>query len=422
MARTTGTRRHGALSLLALCLALSLATSRAHAAPATELGPVIDHLRARGATEVTEVARGFLFEGQSTAHEQRLGRATCVAYLALGLGEVRDVDLGLYTRAGQLVAEDVAAAPYAYARVCGAAGLALYASASLYAGRGQLVLLRVEDAPRELGRLPESLPLAVSAGGRLEELRAVGAAADELSPEAALVQEERAHVAVGYAPAGPPVALTVRAGIARGVLPLRGGACYRVTAVVPLSRGVALEVDGPGERTTARSPGEDRSSVALCPSHDGGYAVRVQARLLRGVALLRPFVHRGTDPVRAAELGAATALGLAEAEHVARARGFVLSPLGNAWVEASGALAWPLSVPDLRCYAIAVVSESGATGVDVRLTDAHGVLIAHNEGRRGVPMVFSCPREAGPVHLVLRARGPDLPVSIWMGRGPERAP
>ena len=37
--------------------------------------------------------------------------------------------------------------------------------------------------------------------------------------------------------------------------------------------------------------------------------------------------------------------------------------------------------------------------------EPNGVLIAHNEGRRGVPMVFTCPREPGPVRLVLKARG-----------------
>ncbi|HEY6881093.1 MAG TPA: hypothetical protein VI299_23870, partial [Polyangiales bacterium] len=113
---------------------------------------VTAHLLARGASAVSEVSRTFLVEGQSTALPVRLERAGCAGYLALGLGEVRDVDLALYTKAGQLVAEDVAIAPYAYARVCGEAGTELYASATLYAGRGQLSLLRVDDAPRELGR------------------------------------------------------------------------------------------------------------------------------------------------------------------------------------------------------------------------------------------------------------------------------
>ncbi len=409
-----------ALTLTCLVALFVGLAPRSSARASDDLSAVVQHLRARGASEVVEVNRGFLFEGQSTAHEQKLSHAGCVAYLALGLGEVRDVDLGLYTRAGQLIAEDVAIAPYAYARVCGAAGLQLYATATLYAGRGQLVLLRIEHAPRELGRLPENLPLAVSPGGRLEELRSVGAAADEASAEAALLQEERSHLALGYTVVGPPSAFELRAGSARGHLPLRGGACFRISVLVPLSRGVALEIEGPGEkRWSTRSAVDDRAAVALCAPGDGAYAVRIQARPLRGLAFVRAYEHRGVDPARARVLGDASALAIAEAEHVAHARGLSLTSLGDAWVEGSAPLVWPLHVENRGCYALAVVSDVGAAGVDVRLTDANGVLIAHNEGRRGVPMIFACPREAGSVRLMLKARGPDLPVSVWLGRHVE---
>lgn len=377
---------------------------------------VSEHLRARGASQVTEVARSFLVEGQAAANSVRLERAGCAGYLALGLGEVRDVDLGLYTKAGQLVSEDVAIAPYAYARVCGDAGVEFYASATLYAGRGQLVLYRVDDAPRELGRLPASIPLAVSAGGRLEDLRSVGSASDELTAESSLLQEERAQLAVGYSLASPPLALELRAGSARGQLMLRAGRCYRLAGLVPRSRGVAIEVEGPNaEHWTSRSS-DDRVALAFCAPADAVYPIRLQARPLRGVALLRAFEHRAIDPARVRELGEASALALAEAEYVARSRGFALAPLGSAWVESNAPLVWPLQLPNAGCYALAVVSEVGAAAVDVRLIDANGVLIAHNEGRRGVPMVFTCPREPGPVRLVLKARGPDLRVTLWLGK------
>lgn len=378
---------------------------------------IVQHLQARGATEVSEVARHFLFEGQSTSHAQRLREDGCVAYLALGLGAVRDVDLGLYTRAGQLIAQDVAIAPYAYARVCGAAGLDIYASATLYAGRGQLQLLRIEQAPRELGRLPDSLPLAVSAGGRLEELRSVGSAIDDLSSEGALAYEERSHAVLGYVPAGAPQVLELRAGNARGQLLLLAGRCYRVALHVPMSRGVALELEGPGgQRWTARSSGENRTSAAVCAPEDGVYAVRAQARPLRGVALLRAFEHPAADLARARQLGDASALAVAEAEYVAAARGLELAPLGHAWVEGGAPLTWSLPLSGPGCYALAVVSEVGAAAVDVRLSDEQGVLLAHNEGRRGVPMVFFCSQGSGPVRLLLKARGPDIRVSVWLGQ------
>ncbi|MDB4988739.1 MAG: hypothetical protein JWN04_3917 [Myxococcaceae bacterium] len=411
------------LLLRACCLALGLSCLWcAGLAVAMDLGPVTRHLRERGATEVTEVARAFLFEGQATAAEQHLVRADCVAYLALGVGEVRDVDLALYTRSGQVIAEDAGVAPFAYARACGAAGLDLYASASLYAGRGELVLLRVMHAPRELGRLPSSVPFAVAPGGRLEELRAVGAASDDLSPESALLQEERAQAALGYTPVGAAQVLELRAGLARGQLLLRAAHCYRVMGVVPFSRGVAIELEGnAGGRWSTRSVAEDRSALALCAPSDGSYAVRLQARPLRGVALLRVFEHKTADPALARESGEASALAIAEAKHVAAQRGLVLAQLGSAWIEGSTPLVWSLAIERPGCYAFAAVSEVGAAAIDVRLTNASGRLLAHNEGRRGVPMVFTCAREAGSVRLVMKARGPDLRVSLWRGES-EGAP
>jgi hypothetical protein len=384
---------------------------------------VVQHLQQRGATDVREVARGFLFEGQSSAYGQRLTQTGCVAFLALGIGEVRDVDLSLYTRAGQLISEGSGVAPFAYARVCGEAGLDLYTSATMYGGRGELTVLRIEHAPRELGRLPSAIPFTVSAGGRLEDLRSVGAASDELSSESSLLQEERAQAALGYTTSGPPQALELRAGTARGQVLLRAGRCYRVLAAVPFSRGVAVEVEGPeGAHWLARNVGEDRSALALCPASDGPHAVRVQARPLRGLALLRVFEHKAADAGLARQSGESSALAIAEAKHVAAQRGLPLAQLGNAWVEGSAPLVWPLVLDKPGCYAFAAVTEVGAGAVDMRLTDERGSLLAHNEGRRGVPMVFSCAAQAGTVRLVMKARGPDLRVSVWLGRSEERRP
>lgn len=415
--RSARTLRRGCSRLALLVLVWSIAQ---RGAAASDIDAVASHLRGRGASDVTEVARGFVFEGHSIARSVTLAHAGCVAFLALGVGDVRDVDLGLYAHSGQLIAEDAGIAPVAYARVCGAAGLALYASATLYAGRGELVLLRVDDAPRELGRLPDGVALAVSAGGTLEEPRAVGAAGDELATETALLQDERAQVALGYVAAGLPLALELRAGSARGQLILREGACVRVSAMVPLTRGIAIELESPhGMRWASRSPSDDRVAVALCTPMGGAMSVRVQARAVRGMVLVRAFEHPDVDPLRARELGPASAFAVAEARTVAAARGFRLTLVGQGWVESTSALVWPLTLERGDCHALAVISEVGAPAVDIRLTDGDGNLIAHNEGRRGVPMVFFCAERAGPARLIMRARGPDLRVGVWLGQAKE---
>ncbi len=391
--------------------------SRSDGAVTSGLLPLIEqHLRAQGATRVSEIARAFLFEGQASVHEVRLERRECVGFLALGTGEVRDVDLAIHTRAGQPLAEDLAQQPMAYARVCGSPGLMMYVSATMYAGRGELMLFRVEHAPRGVERLPEAIQFAVSAGGRAEQTRGVGGAPDELMLDLRLEQAEGALRELGYRAYGRASALELRAGAAEGALILEAQRCYRVVAYVPVSRGVLFDVRAPSpseRRWDARTAHDERVELPLCTDVAGVYSVRVQARPMRGVVILRAFEHEAaaTPVIRA--LGAARALTWAEANVVAQARGFELMPLGEAWAESATPHTWPVSLEAGSCYAFAAIAEGGAQAVDVRLVNADGVLVARNEGRRHVPLLFTCASRDEVAKLVLRARGRDGAVSMW---------
>jgi hypothetical protein len=393
--------------------------------------PIIErHLKTHGATGVSAVARAFLFEGEATVHEVRLSRRECVGFLALGTGEVRDVDLAIHTRAGQPLAEDLAQQPMAYARVCGGPGLVMYVSATMYAGRGELLLLRVEHAPRGVERLPEAINFAVSAGGRAEQTRGVGGAPDELMLDLKLEQAEGEFRELGYRASARATALELRAGVADGALILEAQRCYRVVAYVPVSRGVLMDVHAPSpseKRWEARAAQDERAELALCTDLAGVYSVRVQARPMRGVVILRAFEHEGAATPAIRALGPARALTWAEANVVAKARGFELAPLGEAWVESSLPHAWPVSLKAGVCYAFAGIADGGAQAVDVRLIDANGVLVARNEGRRKVPLLFTCAKRDETARLVLRARGQDGAVSIWWAqnsvaaRAPQQA-
>ncbi|MFT3922583.1 MAG: hypothetical protein QM778_08625 [Myxococcales bacterium] len=379
------------------------------------------HLLEHGASGVSEVARAFLFESEASVHEVRLERDECVGFLALGTGEVRDVDLAVHTRAGQPLAEDLAQQPLAYARVCGAAGLVMYVSATLYAGRGELLLLRVDDGPRGVERLPEAIQFAVSAGGRAEQTRGVGGAPDELMLDLKLEQAESALRELGYRAQGRANALELRAGVAEGGLILEAQRCYRVVAYVPVSRGVLVEVAAPSpseRKWDARAAQDDRVELPICTELAGVYSVRVQARPMRGVVIVRAFEHEGASAPAIRALGAARALTWAEANVVAKARGFTLAPLGDAWVEASMPHTWPVSLKAGFCYAFAGIAEGGAPAVDVRLIDAEGLLVARNEGRRNVPLLFTCATRDQRARLILRARGQDGAVSVWVGTTP----
>ena len=422
--------RTRALASLLGCLLGGLTSAPAHAETHGEtrstqqssqplLSLVQKHLLAQGASKVSEIARDFLFEGEASVHEVRLEREECVGFLALGTGEVRDVDLAVHTRAGQPLAEDVGQQPMAYARVCGGPGLMMYVSATLYAGRGELLLLRVEDAPRGVERLPEAIRFAVSAGGRAEQTRGVGGAPDELMLDLKLDQAESEFRELGYRAQARASTLELRAGVAEGALILEGQRCYRVVAYVPVSRGVLLELHAPepSERKwDARTAQEERAELAMCTDVGGVYPVRVQARPMRGVVIVRAFEHQSAASPAIRALGAARALTWAEADVVAKARGFTLTPLGEAWVESSVSHTWPVSLKAGICYAFAGIAEGGSQAVDVRLIDARGVLLARNEGRRNVPLLFACARKDESARLVLRARGQDGAVSMWIGK------
>jgi hypothetical protein len=379
------------------------------------LSLIREHFLARGASEVSVLGRDFVFEGQAAVHELTFERERCVGVFAWGGTGVRDVDLGIYAASGQPLAEDRGAAPFAYARLCGAAGLRVYVSAQAYAGRGELLLVRVDPAPRALGRLPFGLPLAVAAGGRAAGPRAVGGDDAELAFEAPLLHEERMLAQSGYVALGPPTLLEVRAGMAQGTILLRGSACFRAVAFVPGGRGLMLEIEAPLLRREAKSVDSDSVRVALCTVSDGAYSVVVRTRAMRSVALVRVFEQPLARLEDAARFGEERALLTAEATAAAHDRGLQLGHLGEVWLEGGAGVVWPVELAAGRCQMLAALPDRGVE-VDVRLLDAAGVVLAHNEGRRGWPALFVCSDRAAKAKLLLRGRGSSGPVSLWLGR------
>src|SRR5687767_2679197 len=121
-----GARLRGRLVwLLLVCFCTS-----ARAEPAKEISAlrsgdslrlVRDHFRARGAGNVRELGKELVFEGQGVVRSLTLATHGCIGVLAWGGEGVRDVDVGIYSRSGQMLAEDRGATPFGYARLCGAA-------------------------------------------------------------------------------------------------------------------------------------------------------------------------------------------------------------------------------------------------------------------------------------------------------------
>lgn len=411
--RSGSSPRSEGMALAAFLCALVLCAATARAATPVEL--VQSHFRARGG-EARLLKQDFLFEGQALVQSIVVPKAGCWAVFAWGGTGLRDVDLGIYSLAGQLLAEDRGATPYGYARLCSAQGLNAYISAQAYAGRGELTLFWVEQAPRELGRLPESLPIAVSQGGRASPPRALGGDETELAFEAPLLHDERLLATQGYSALGPANVLDVRAGLAQGTLMLRANTCFRLVAFVPSARGMMIEVEGALLKREGRSADAELLRLALCTTHEGPHIVRVRTRAMRSVALLRLFEHRLATTADAMTYGEERALLLGEARYAALERGLTLQHLGEAWLEGGSTLLWPVELRASECQMLIALPER-TLETELRLLNADGVVVASNEGRRGAPSLFTCAKTSEKLRLLLRGRGAPGPVSLWFARG-----
>jgi hypothetical protein len=372
-------------------------------------------LLARGASDVRVLERSFLFEGQALVRPLSFEQAGCRAVLAWGGLGLRDLDLGLYSPDGSALSEDRGATPYGYARLCAAAGTRVFASAQAYAGRGEIVLYEVEQAPRGFGRPPDQLPLAVAAGGQASAQRGVGGDDGSDAFEAPLLHDERELSRLGYVAQGPPSLLEVRAGAASGTVLLRAGVCARIVAFVPYARGVMLNVEREGQVREVRSADAELVRLGVCSERAGPYAVTVRTRALRSLVLVRVFEHPLARAGDAKQFGEERALSLAEARSVAGERGQELAHLGEAWLEGERPLAWPVTLTGGRCHMF-VALPAGAQTTELRLIDARGVVLAHNEGRRGTSAVYACAERDEAARLLVRAGGGASVVSLFQGR------
>jgi len=393
-----------------LCLTAMIAVyGRAGASDVTR---VLDaHFRARGATEVGVLERVFLFEGASHALPQVTNRPGCVGFLVIGGSEVRDVDVTLFTPGGLALDEDVTTAPYGYVRACAAQDVPVVIGVNLIAGRGELTILRIEAAPRELGRLPGSIVLSVVPGGRGEDAQALDTPAEEDSVSTLLASEETQLSDRGYLAGGAPEALELQGGQGEALVALSGQHCVRIVAHAPGVRGLTLQIEGPEQaRGLVRVPDRDLAELAFCPRGSGPHRLRARARAMRAMLVFRVFEH----PRAPADRGdAELALGAAEVEHQWAMRGFATQPLGDAWVESREPARFVVDLSVGRCYGVAAASAEGTT-LDLRLVDPEGRVVSRTEGRGGVPVVYACPRLSGRHTIVLTSRGRDQRASAFL--------
>ncbi|UJR80586.1 Hypothetical protein I5071_26330 [Sandaracinus amylolyticus] len=366
---------------------------------------------ARARLSVGASARAFLLERQSHVVEHRLARDGCVAFLAFGSAGVRDVDLLAHTTAGDVIEEDVEPRAWGWVRACGEAGLVVAAVVHVHAGRGEVRVLAIDDAPErapELGR--EVGACFARSAGRGRPLTDAGETPAMRSLDRAI--EDADARAGGWRTVGQPMRGWLDPGateLHRVAIEREG--CHRIDAIAgPEVRALALVVIGADGREIARDDRRRRdASVVLCPDAPGGVVVQVHARAGTGAYALRHRVLDG-EVLDAARVDARASVESAELGAMLRDRGMVARAIAWGIADGRGAQAFDVEV-GAGCVAIAALRSRELEGgdLDVRVADEQARLVGWDEGapsvdRGAIPVVWSCAQEARTLRVEVRAQ------------------
>jgi hypothetical protein len=364
------------------------------------------HLEGLGAAVREVPARVFLQQGEARVVAHEVDGTGCVGFVAFGAGAVRDVDLRLHTEGGLLLDEDTTSAPYGYVRGCSRARQTWFLDIRMYAGRGELVLLRVEDAPTSIDLLPFELGLAAPSGGRPEAPRAVGPGLPGRTLEQRFIAEESEWVERGYMPAGPLRQVPVASGLARAVIPLEAGLCYAIVVGGVHQGRTAVVVAGTGEERWSGSSTTGRAVTHVCPDKTAEHNVFVKIRAGGGNVLMRSYVQPDAalweSPVTR---GDSARVIVGELHHKFAARGMKSGVVGDGWLDTVGPLLWPITLSAGHCYGMGIVPLSGSFrgSLELALEDADRRLLARDRRSEEIPVIYHCPAESGQHRALIRS-------------------
>ena len=405
-------------ALLALCSLCATATHARADAPedgalASCIAPTLARLTARGATP-RDTSTMFLTEGQTRSSLALLDAPGCVGFLAVGGARVRDLDLFLHTSAGTLLVEDTGADGRPYVRFCGAEGLEIAVTVRMYAGQGEVRLVRLDDAPASIQDLDALL------GECVAPVSGVRRARPELGPEraarpleAALASFVARGTELGRVPEGAPVhaSLAERATLARD-LPLVADACYAVSAVSgPELYDLDLSVRAPDGTVLAEDASRaPEAQLEFCTSSAASYRLTVRAQVGRGEVALQLFRVPERAPSRPAGLVGGARARYAELTARMATRGFQIRPLGWGQLASGERLAMPLPVTRGQCVAIGGVASDELDGADLDVIVAgdDGRLVAWHVGPSGPPLVHVCAERDERLRVIGKINGQRL--------------
>ncbi len=382
-------------------------------------------LEAQGAHSVAPLATELLLEGESKSLVTRLDRQGCVGFLAVGHARVQDLDLTLHTASGIALARDVALEPYAYVRYCGAAGLELALTVTMFKGQGEYRLVSLEDAPAALPDLNQRV------GGCFASSTGIRHAGADMGPEPTGAPLDRSIASattalerLGYRATTAPMRATLGPReSAPQLAPLRADRCY---ALAGIGSGTVLDLDlfvrDTEGRPIARDMNRDRDAIVkLCADRDGDHAIEVRMFEGQGEYALMVLELREDAP-RPDPLTGSGRIAFAETAATLRERGLVPQEIAWGLLAPGESLSMPAPVSQGECVAFAAIgsSELEEADLDLLLLDEEGALVGWNLSSSGTPMVWHCAERTAVLRLVGRvygARGRYLAVVGRPGAG-----
>jgi hypothetical protein len=359
-------------------------------------------------------ARAFALAGDSVQAEYRYATSGCTGFLAWSDGNQTDVDLTVYSPAGQSLADDRSSLAYGYARLCAAEGMRVQVAATTFTGQGEVHIVALAEAPESAAEMFADTALAGIAPVASESERDVGELVPALGPDGKPVWGDTSgNARLGYVPAAEAQWMAVTMAGAEGELSLAGGRCTRIEIQAPLQRGLVATVQlSSGELLHGQAPGRDRTAITACVAETTRARVRVRPRVPRGVVGVRGFTHLLPVVPPAQHTRHAALASLLELNFVAQAHGFTPRHVEDVWLEPGQVAVRPLPILAAGCAALMLVPDD-MLEVDARWISSAGALLALHEGRAGWQALYHC-GGADAATVRLRGRGRSGRVSVWV--------
>lgn len=367
------------------------------------LGQISTDARALGARAIRRHPARFMLAPESSEVDIAMPEDGCLGVLAVGRRQVQQIELTVYSAAGEALGQAASAGAYGYVRVCGPAGMRLVAHIVVHSGAGEVEVMSLFGAPEKLPSLASAMTSCIGIG-----------------------QPQAAPVDIGPEPIGAPLGQRLKLAQARleamgyrsqgfpsfgalgsyrreqRELAMPQDTCLAIVAVPDADMGdLDFRIFSSSEPPVLLGRAAARGGAAVvrvCTDAPSDYLLDLRSFSRGGRYAVVSMVIRDPEGfVRPVGLRSSTRSALWEVAHRFGSVGMKVQELQ--WADLSGAFEYraPLPLSAGRCYGVAAIAGTGIKldSVSLSVTDASGRMVSSDTGGRPQKMVFLCPEMDG---------------------------